>query len=404
MIYVFGDYALDTNLYELRHNGELRPLGPQVFNVLAYLIAHRDRVVTKEELFEHVWPAQAVSDATLHQHVTAARRVIGDSGQRQHVIKTLRGRGYRFIAHVEAYGDALDAGEEASVVPTTVRSIAWQGVAHAMETPETLQPTSSMPAHALAAERKLVTVLYGTLSNTVALAECLGLEALPRLRQAFYAIVQQAIQPFHSVLQPMEDGSALVLFGIPVAQEDHALQGVLAGLALQDRLRTPYIDPVTRHEVAFDVRLGVHTGPVMAGMDTSDPQRPAMVVGEVMRVVAQLQYRAGQGMLLSSEDTLRLVQGEVCCEVYDTIVIPGRSTPLRTYTVQAIRPGRVSAVLRTTRTLSRFVGREREMAMLHAMLAHAVQGRGQVGGIMGEPGMGKSRLLYEFAQHLAEQP
>ena len=179
---------------------------------------------------------------------------------------------------------------------------------------------------------------------------------------------------------------------------------MLAGLALQDRLRTPYTDPVTQHEVAFDVCLGVHTGPVMAGTDTSDPQRPAMVVGEVMRVVAQLQYRAGQGMLLSSEDTLHLVPGQVYCEVYDTVVIPGRSTPLRTYTVQAIGPGRVSAVLRTARTLSRFVGREREMAMLHALLAHAVQGRGQVVDIAGEPGMGKSRVLEEFRCILAGTP
>ena len=80
MIYVFGDYALDTHLYELRRGGEPCPLGPQVFNVLAYLIAHRDRVVTKDELIEHLWPAQFVSDATVHQHVTS--RPQGHWGQR----------------------------------------------------------------------------------------------------------------------------------------------------------------------------------------------------------------------------------------------------------------------------------------------------------------------------------
>ena len=98
MIYVFGDYALDTHLYELRHSGPPCPLGPQVFNVLAYLIAHRDRVVTKDELIEHLWPTQCVSDATVHQHVTAARKATGDSGRQQRIVKTLRSRGYRFIA------------------------------------------------------------------------------------------------------------------------------------------------------------------------------------------------------------------------------------------------------------------------------------------------------------------
>jgi DNA-binding winged helix-turn-helix (wHTH) protein len=90
VIYVFGDYTLDTHLYELRHSGTPCPLGPQVFNVLAYLIAHRDRVVTKDELIEHLWPAQCVSDATVHQHVTAARKATGDSGRQQRIIKTLR--------------------------------------------------------------------------------------------------------------------------------------------------------------------------------------------------------------------------------------------------------------------------------------------------------------------------
>ena len=90
MIYVFGDYTLDTHLYELRHGGAPCPLGPQVFNVLTYLIAHRDRVVTKDELIEHLWPAQCVSDATVHQHVTTARKATGDSGRQQRFIKTLR--------------------------------------------------------------------------------------------------------------------------------------------------------------------------------------------------------------------------------------------------------------------------------------------------------------------------
>ena len=404
MICVFGAYALDTHLYELRHHGERRPLGPQVFNVLAYLIAHRDQVVTKEELFEHAWPDQIVSDATLHQHVTAARRAIGDSGQRQHIIKTLRGRGYRFIAHVEVYGDEASASEPASVTPTAALFATGPGLTHTMETLETpplLEPTLS---HALASERKLVTVLYGTLSNTVALAESWGLEALPRLRQSVYDLAQQAIQPYQGALQPMEDDGFLALFGIPSAQEDHARQALLAGLALQRCFSAPHIDAVLRRRVAFDVRLGVHTGTVMAGIASSDPKRPAIVVGDVMTVVAQLQHRARPGLLLSTEETLRLTPGKVDCEAYETIVIPGRSAPLRLYTVQAVGSGQTSAVLRSARILSDFVGRDREMGALRALLAQVAQGHGQVVGIMGEPGMGKSRLLYEFAQHLAEEP
>ena len=107
MIYVFGDYTLDTERYELRHAGELCKLEPQVFNVLAYLLEHRTRVVTKEELLERLWPNQFVSEVTVNHGVMAARRAIGDSGQAQRCIKTLHGRGYRFIADVTMVGQPL---------------------------------------------------------------------------------------------------------------------------------------------------------------------------------------------------------------------------------------------------------------------------------------------------------
>jgi DNA-binding winged helix-turn-helix (wHTH) protein len=107
MIYVFGDYTLDTERYELRHAGHLCKLEPQVFNVLAYLLEHRTRVVTKEELLERLWPNQFVSAVTVNHRVMAARRAIGDSGQAQRCIKTLHGRGYRFIADVTMAGQPL---------------------------------------------------------------------------------------------------------------------------------------------------------------------------------------------------------------------------------------------------------------------------------------------------------
>jgi DNA-binding winged helix-turn-helix (wHTH) protein len=101
MMYLFDDYTMDTQLYELRHAEVLCPLEPQVFDILLYLIQHRDRVVPREELLEHVWPERFISEATLDHRVMEARQAIGDSGQRQCRIKTLRGRGYRFVASVE---------------------------------------------------------------------------------------------------------------------------------------------------------------------------------------------------------------------------------------------------------------------------------------------------------------
>jgi predicted ATPase/DNA-binding winged helix-turn-helix (wHTH) protein len=103
MIYAFEDYELDLQRYALRYAGKLVKLEPQVFNVLVYLIQHRDRVVTKEEILEQLWPGRFVSEATLTSRVMAARRAVGDRGREQRLIQTVHGRGYRFIAAVEEH-------------------------------------------------------------------------------------------------------------------------------------------------------------------------------------------------------------------------------------------------------------------------------------------------------------
>jgi DNA-binding winged helix-turn-helix (wHTH) protein len=101
MLYRFEDYTLDTQCYELRHAGVLCHLEPQVFAILRYLLAHRERVVSRQELLEHIWPERYISEATLDHRVMQARQAIGDSGQTQRAIQTLRGRGYRFVGTVE---------------------------------------------------------------------------------------------------------------------------------------------------------------------------------------------------------------------------------------------------------------------------------------------------------------
>ena len=121
MIYRFEDYELDTALFELRHGGQPCKLEPQVFTVLAYLIEHRDHVVTKGELLDYVWPEQFVSEVTLHHRLMAARKAVGDSGRAQRLIKTLHGRGYHFIAKVTTISDSPS---EVSASPTRLTSLA----------------------------------------------------------------------------------------------------------------------------------------------------------------------------------------------------------------------------------------------------------------------------------------
>src|SRR5262245_33634727 len=100
MIYAFGEFELDTDRFELRVADEVRPVEPQVFDVLHHLVANPGRVVTKVELLDEVWGSRFVSESALTSRVKAARRAVGDDGRRQAVISTVHGRGYRFLGEV----------------------------------------------------------------------------------------------------------------------------------------------------------------------------------------------------------------------------------------------------------------------------------------------------------------
>jgi DNA-binding winged helix-turn-helix (wHTH) protein len=110
MIYRFADCVLDTQLYTLQRAGQRNRLAPKVFEVLCYLIVHRDRVVSKQELCEQVWEGLAISDATLESCLRAVRGTVGDSGQAQRIIQTQRGYGYRFVADVELLAEETATG------------------------------------------------------------------------------------------------------------------------------------------------------------------------------------------------------------------------------------------------------------------------------------------------------
>jgi DNA-binding winged helix-turn-helix (wHTH) protein/tetratricopeptide (TPR) repeat protein len=117
MIYAFEGYEVDTQLYELRRDGERVPLEPQVFDVLLYLLRNRDRVVTREELLENVWPDRIVTESSLSSRLMAARKAVGDTGRDQRVIRTIHGRGFRFVAVV----DEREHAAEERPLPTARR-------------------------------------------------------------------------------------------------------------------------------------------------------------------------------------------------------------------------------------------------------------------------------------------
>ncbi|WP_291852478.1 winged helix-turn-helix domain-containing protein [Bradyrhizobium sp.] len=112
MIFRINDCSIDTNAYEVRRSGKAVPVEPQVFDLLLLLLENRDRLVTKDEINDRIWYGRAVSDAALNSRIKSVRQMIGDSGASQHFIRTIRGRGFRFVGEVSQTPAAVDGKAE----------------------------------------------------------------------------------------------------------------------------------------------------------------------------------------------------------------------------------------------------------------------------------------------------
>jgi class 3 adenylate cyclase/tetratricopeptide (TPR) repeat protein len=403
MDYRFGDYTLDTERYELRRAGVLVKLRPKVFEVLAYLIAHRDRLVAKQELLEQLWPQQFVGETTLSSCIRAVRQAVGDTGRTQQVIQTRHGRGFRFVAEIA--GDDQERLDSAGhLSPAMARHVAPQGnpTAHGLVVPEDQEraEVELLTAAVVEVEHKAVTVLSAGLVDAATLAAQPGPEAMHHLMQACLATAQRVMPQYGGTLTHITGEGFVALFGAPLAHEDHARRAVLAAVALQQALQERHV------EVSQPVPLsvGVHTGPVVVGGLGDERHRLYTAMSQTLEIANRLRQLAVPGAVLLSAATQQLVQAEVQVGEGGTLGVAGEAALGPVYEVRQIIRRRSGVLGHGGRALSRFVGRGREVAMLHERLRHAAQGQGQGFGIAGEPGIGKSRLLYEFRQRLSDQP
>lgn len=190
----------------------------------------------------------------------------------------------------------------------------------------------------------------------------------------------------------------MALFGAPVAQEDHARRAVLTALDL----RQMWQNNQSAANPPLYACIGVHTGLVVVGDLGHEAQRFYTAVGDAITIAVRIRQRAAPDTILISAATQCLAQDEVQVEASGMLDVAAQAAPIPVYTVHQIVRRRSGVLGRVGRALGRFVGRE--LALLHERLAHAMGGQGQVVGVAGEPGLGKSRLLYEFAQSLRRQP
>ncbi len=270
-------------------------------------------------------------------------------------------------------------------------------------TPKHLAEKILISRSALTGERKQVTVLFVDVVGSTAIAEKLDPEEMHRiLDQAFELILEEIHEYEGTVTQFLGDG-LMALFGAPVAHEDHAVRAVHAALGIQ-RAASEYGTRLRdQRGIEFKIRIGLNTGLVVVGAIGNDLRMDYTAIGDTTNLAARMQQHAAPGTVLLAEPTYRLIGGYFETRPVGPLTVKGKSVPIESYEVLVARRGRTRLDLAAERGLTPYFGRDRELHALSECFEKVKSGRGQVVFIVGEPGIGKSRLLFEFRRRLAEE-
>jgi len=419
MWYVFGDYTLDAEHYELHRARTLVRLEPRVFNLLAYLVQNPGRTVTKAELREQLWPDQPfMSDDPLANCVAQARKALGDSGQAQRYIKTMHGRGYCFIAPVEVrqqtetdvrrlpdayapqsaeqYGLQAEVGSPPAVIFPAPPSI-----------PQPAQGMASVP-HAAEpdlpeVERRQLTVLACRLVGVAERAEPLDPEVLFEVVRDYHARCAKVVHRFDGHIAQDQGEKLVVYFGYPRAHEDDARRAVHTALGIVERITDLTNSLQGDRGVRLAVCIGIHMGLVIVGGMGHGAQSAPLALGNTPSIAAQLQDLAEPDTVLISLATLRLVEGYFDCRALGARMLEEGAESLEVYQILQESTIQSRFEVAVTKGLTPLVGREHEVGLLRARWTQATDEMGQVVMLSGEAGIGKSRLVQVLKEHLREE-
>jgi len=263
-------------------------------------------------------------------------------------------------------------------------------------TPKHLAEKILMSKAALEGERKQVTVLFADLKGSM---ELLADRDPEEARKLLDPVLERMIEAVHryegTVNQVMGDG-IMALFGAPLAHEDHAVRACYAALRMQERVKRYAEDARHTHGVKVQIRVGLNSGEVVVRAIGSDLHMDYTAVGQTTHLAARMEQLASPGSILLTPSTLELVEGFVAVKALGPVPVKGLTDAVEIYEVTGAGPARTRLQATARRGLTRFVGRDTELEQLRRAQQLAGDGHGQVAAVVGEAGVGKSRLVYEF--------
>jgi predicted ATPase/class 3 adenylate cyclase len=302
------------------------------------------------------------------------------------------------------YGQQLAVDEEGKVLVWVQRAAA--AAPPGRDPPPA--PSSSIPSHlaekiltsraALEGERKQVTVLFADLKGSMELLADRDPEEARAILDPVLEHMMAAVHRYEGTVNQVMGDGIMALFGAPLAHEDHAVRACYAALRMQESVMQ-YSEAIQRsHGVPVQMRVGLHSGEVVVRAIDSDLHMDYTAVGQTTHLAARMEQMARPGSVLMTAAILQLAEGYIQVKPLGPIPIRGLATPMAVFELVGAGPTRTYLQAFAARGLTRFVGRQPELEALGQALERAGAGHGQVVAVMGDPGVGKTRLFYEFTR------
>jgi class 3 adenylate cyclase/tetratricopeptide (TPR) repeat protein/ribosomal protein L40E len=304
---------------------------------------------------------------------------------------------------------ALACGKCHSELPTDAKfclecgePVAAQASASRFATPEAYTPKHLadkilISKSALEGERKQVTILFADLKGSMELLADRDPEEARKLLDPVLELMMEAVHRFEGTVNQVMGDGIMALFGAPLAHEDHAVRACYAALRMQDAVKG-YAEGVRREEgITIRIRVGLNSGEVVVRAIGSDLHMDYTAVGQTTHLAARIEQLADPGTILLTPATLALCEDFVQVRALGPMRVKGLSESVEVYELAGANPLRSRFQAHAARGLTKFVGRASELTQLGEALELARGGRGQVAAVVGEPGVGKSRLFWELA-------
>jgi class 3 adenylate cyclase/tetratricopeptide (TPR) repeat protein len=273
----------------------------------------------------------------------------------------------------------------------------WQFASPEAYTPSHLAEKILTSRAALEGERKQVTALFADLKGSMEMLADRDPEEARKLLDPVLQHMMEAVHHYEGTVSLVMGDGIMALFGAPLAHEDHAVRACYAALRMQDLVRRYAEDARRSHGVNVQIRIGLNSGEVVVRAIGSDLRMDYTAIGRTTHLAARMEQLASPGSILLTPSTLEMVEGFIAVKPLGRVPVKGLAEPVDVYEVTGAGPARTRLQATAGRGLTRFVGRDVELEQLWRARQLATDARGQVVAIVGEAGVGKSRLVYEFA-------